>query len=227
MLRLPLLAVALTAAPGARAQQVTLDEGSFTLYANNQRVGREQFSIRQTQAGGTTEIVASATIVRNDKRFEPLLKTDGAGRPLAYELASVAGGRRTTLVQAMSRGTRFSGRVADDGGRTTERDLPLDASSVVLDDDVVHHFYFVARAAASGGTVPVVVPRRLARESVVVTRRGDANVEIGNGTLPSRHLIVAAAGGATTDLWVDAAGRVLRVHVASRGFTAVRDEAPR
>lgn len=227
MLRLLLLAVALTSAPGAPAQQVTLDEGSFTLYVNNQRVGREQFSIKQTQVGGGTEIVASATIMRNDKRFEPLLKTDGSGRPLAYELVSGSGPKRATVVQAMSRGARFSGRVAGDGGRATERDLPLDANSVVLDDDVVHHFYFVARAASSGATVPVVVPRRLARESVVVTRRGDANVEIGNGTLPSRHLIVAVAGGAATDLWVDAAGRVLRLHVASRGFTAVRDEAPR
>ncbi|HKS07360.1 MAG TPA: hypothetical protein VJR92_13725 [Gemmatimonadaceae bacterium] len=227
MLRLPLLAVALMSAPGVFAQQTTVDEGSFTLYVNNQRVGREQFSIKQTQVGGATQLVASANIVRNDKRFEPMLKTDGDGRPLAYELASVAGARRTTVVQAMARGARFSGRVAVDGGRTTERDLPLDASSVVLDDDVVHHFYFVARAASSGGTVPVVVPRRLTRESVVVTRRGEANVEIGNGTLPSRHLIVAVAGGAATDLWVDAAGRVLRLHVASRGFTAVRDEAPR
>lgn len=227
MLRLPVLAVALMSAPGVFAQQTTLDEGSFTLYVNNQRVGREQFSIKQAQVGGATEIVASATIVRNDQRFEALLKTDGAGRPLAYEVVSGAGARRTTIVQAMTRGSRFSGRVAGDGGRTTERDLPLDAGSVVLDDDVVHHFYFVARAAASGGSVSVVVPRRLARESVVVTRRGDANVEIGNGTLPSRHLIVAVAGGAATDLWVDAAGRVLRLHVASRGFTAVRDEAPR
>ena len=227
MLRPSLFALVLVLAPALPGQQTTVDEGSFTLYVNNQRVGREQFSIKRSQQGDVVEVVASGTITRSDKRFEALLKTDGAGRPLAYELVTSAGGRRVTAVQAMARGARFSGRISTDGGRATERDLPLDASSVVLDDDVVHHFYFVARAANGGGTVPVVVPRRLVRESVAVTRRADGAVEIGNGSLPSRHLIVAVAGGAAADLWVDSAGRVLRLHVPSRGFTAVRDEAPR
>lgn len=220
-----LAAVALLTAPGALAQQRTIDEGSFTLYVNNQRVGREQFSIRQTSAGGTREIVASATISRGDERLEPLLKADGSGRPLAYELTVLTGGRRVPKVQAMARAGRFSGRIVGTGGRATERDLPLVSGTIVLDDDVVHHFYFVAQS--TDAVVPIVIPQRLVRDSVRVTRRGDGDVEVGNGTIPSRHLTVTASGGVVTDVWVDAAGRVLRVHVASRGFTAVRDEAPR
>jgi hypothetical protein len=61
----------------------------------------------------------------------------------------------------------------------------------------------------------------------VAVYEANGKVETGNGSVAARHLIVTATGGTVTDLWVDAAGRVLRVQVPSRGFTAVRDEAPR
>jgi hypothetical protein len=213
---------------GSRAQETVLDRGSFTLYVGNERVGRESFSITQAGQGTTAEVRAWGTVTLRDRKIEPQLTTDTARRPTQYVVKTTASDR-VTLVRASVRAGRFSGHVSDGSGKTTERDLPFAAGAVVLDDDIVHHYYFLARASAgsAGETIAVVVPQRLTRESVQVSDRGQTTVETGNGSVPSRHLIVTAVGGTVTDLWVDAAGRVLRVHVPASGFTAIRDEAPR
>ena len=45
--------------------------------------------------------------------------------------------------------------------------------------------------------------------------------------LQAQHLTIRESGGAEREVWVDAAGRVLRVSIPSLGVLAVRDDPPR
>jgi hypothetical protein len=217
------LAAALLASP-APAQVVTLDEGSFTLFVNGSRVGHEQFTIQRQQDRGGVTILAYANISIEDRRLVPSLTTDTTGMPISYKLEERAAEAVVRRVEALSTGTIFTLTAMTPGGRS-ERDLRLARGSVVLDDDVVHQYYFVGRREP--GQLRALAPRRLAYEPMAMAYVDGREVEIGNGTLPSKHLTVTNAAGVVTDLWVDAAGRVLRVATPSRGFVAIRDEPPR
>ncbi len=217
------LALALVTAV-APAQVVTLDEGSFTLFLGAERVGREEFSLRRvTDASGST-ILSSATIAWGARRLAPALRTDAAGAPSSYQIEIRDEGRVTTMVTASVAAGRLSQRVLTDKGESA-RQFPLTPGTLILDEDVVHQYYFLAHRGA--GTIPVLIPRRLGRESVTVAERPATAVEIGTGTVPARHLTITDGTGTVTDLWVDSAGRLLRLSVGARGFVAVRDEPPR
>jgi hypothetical protein len=224
-LRTLLLALVLgAAAVPAVAQVITVDEGSFTLFVGAERVGREEFSIRRVPDGDRMVLLSQSTIAWDDRRLAPALRTDSLGVPLSYQMEVRTDGRVSTRVSATAAGSRLALRVTTDRGESA-RQLPLGAETVILDDEVVHHHYFVVRQGAR--TVSAIVPRRLGREDVVVTARPDTRVEVGTGTVEARHFLVSDPSGVVTDVWVDAAGRVLRVAVPARGFLAIRDEPPR
>lgn len=224
----PLLSIAtafaLTAAPPTQ-QGRTVDEGWFTLRVNGEQVGREQFAIRQTPVAGGVNVVATATIsMSGGRRLLPALTADTAGHPISYSFEVQANGQVESL-RGTAAGTRYMQQIRTPSG-LSERELRLAPGTLILDQDVVHQYYFIGRARG-GGQVPVIAPRTLARDVVTIAARGDAPVQLRNGTVPATHLIVTNAAGVATDLWVDAAGRVLRVATPARHFEAERDEPPR
>jgi hypothetical protein len=221
---LSLLTLLLGTAVVLPGQVQTIDEGSFTLFLGAERVGREEFSLRRVPDGDRVVILSQATIAWDARRLAPALRTTATGDPVSYQIEIRDDGRVTTMVTASVGGGRLSQRVVTDKGESA-RQFPLSPGTLILDEDVVHQYYFVAQRGA--GTIPVLVPRRLGRESVVVSALADTRVEIGTGTVTARHFTVTDAAGIVTDLWVDAAGRLLRLAVTARGFVAVRDEPPR
>jgi hypothetical protein len=207
------------------AAQATIDEGSFTFYVNGERVGREQFSIKTSRVSGGVTLLARATATLDMRRLESTLRTDTTGQPLEFLFEEYAGGSLRTRIRGDAATGRFSLRIVNQVGQS-EKELRLPPGTVVSDSEMVHQYFFFVRSLAAGH-LPVLIPRRLGRDSVTLTVRADGQaVELGNGTLPARHLIVTDAAGIATDVWVDAQGRVLRVAVQSRGFVAVRDEPP-
>lgn len=207
------------------AAQATIDEGSFTLYVNGERVGREQFSIKKSLVSAAPTLLARATITLEGRRLESTLRTDTTGEPLEFLLEEYEGGDLRARVRGDASAGRFSERVVNKVGQS-EKELRLVPGTVISDSEMVHQYYFFPRSRAAG-RVPVLLPRQLEQGSVTLTVRADSQtVELGNGTLPARHLIVTDAEGNATDLWIDAQGRVLRVAAQARGFVAVRDEPP-
>jgi hypothetical protein len=223
MLRVAVV-LAVTTAPAAQ-QGRTVDEGWFTLRVNGEQVGREQFLIRQAPVAGGVNVVAKATIAMSGgRRLSPALTADSGGHPISYSFEVQANGQVESL-RATAAGGRYMQQVRTPSG-LSERELRLEPGTIILDQDIVHQYYFVGRSRG-GGRVPVIAPRTLARDVVTITVRGDGPVELRNGTVPATHLIVTNAAGVATDLWVDAAGRVLRVATPARHFEAERDEPPR
>ena len=214
------------AAPALAAQVTTLDEGSFSIMRNGERIGREEFTIRRTPgAEGQPVLVATATVVYDQRRIAPALRTDSSGAPIAYALEVRAGTEvQEQLKGAVGRG-RFSAVTRTPKGESAREYIVTDGA-LILDDEVFHQYYFVARASHAG-SVPVVVPRRSAQMIMRLENAGDATVTIGGRALPARRLTMREPGGARRDILVDAQGRVLQVELPALGIVATRDDPPR
>jgi hypothetical protein len=224
-MRLSILVGSLAVAMPAPAQVEVVDEGSFTLYVHGQRVGREQFAIRRSPGAGGPVFTSKATISLDGRRIESTVRADSAGFPIDFALEEFSDGRLETRVRGNMVGARFLQQMFR-GGAQSEKELRLTRGTVVADIETVHHYYFIARVPADS-RVHVLVPRRFARDSLAVSVRAEHDeVELGNGRASARHLMVVDAAGISTDVWLDARGRVLRVAIPSRGFVAVRDAPP-
>lgn len=222
-----LVAAAPSIAPTALAAQVvTVDEGSFTVTRQGQRVGREEFTIRRTPgAEGQNVLVASATVAYDDRRLAPALRTDSAGSPLAYALEVRVGSEvAEQLKGAVGRG-RFSAVTRTPSGESA-REYIVSDGALILDEGVFHQYYFVARAGRTG-RVPVVVPRRNAQVLMTVEGGEAASVTVGGRALDARRWVLHEPGGASRTFWADAAGRVLKVELPAQGIVALRDDPPR
>ena len=76
--------------------------------------------------------------------------------------------------------------------------------------------------------MPVLVPLRNVIETVRVELVGTENLTIDSHDYRARHLRLRTEGtGATKDVWIDAAGRLLKVEIPAAKLVAVRDEPPR
>lgn len=222
----PSLLIAALALAGPRAPQIDrVDEGSFVLYSNGTRFGREQFSIKRSTGPDGVSLIAKSTITFDGRRIESMVRTDTSGQPLEFTIEEYRDGRLSSRVIGGTVGARFVQRTSVSGGQS-EKELRLTKGTVMADSESVYQFYFVARTRGDS-RVQLLFPRRLARDSVSITVRSqNQEVELGNGRVPARHLIVMDAAGTATDVWLDAEGRLLRVAVQSRGFVAVRDAPP-
>lgn len=208
------------------AQVVVVDEGSFTITVNGERSGREEFRIRSTPGPRGSTIIAQATVSYNDRRrVMPALSVDSAGAPLGYDV-EVKNGPETEekLNGTISRG-RISVRIRNPRGESA-KEYVVANGAFILDDDVFHQYYFLARSKRSG-SVPVVIPRRNVQVTFRVSPSGSEQVQIGSQTLAADKLVLTEPGGETREVWVDAAGRVLKVVIRARGLIAVRDDPPR
>ena len=214
------------AAPVLSAQVTTVDEGSFTIVRNGQRIGREEFTVRRTPgAEGQAVLVASATVAYDDRRIAPALRTDSAGAPIAYALEVRAGTEvQEQLKGALGRG-RFAAVTRTPRGESAREYIVTDGA-LILDDEIFPQYFFVARAARAG-RVPVVVPRRSTQLVMRIEDAGETTVTVGGRALPARRLRLREPGGAERIVLVDAQGRVLQVELPAQGIVATRDDPPR
>ena len=60
-----------------------------------------------------------------------------------------------------------------------------------------------------------------------MTTVGNEPLQVGTEEVASTHVQVSEPGGERRDVWVDAAGRVLRVEDTARRMVAMRDDPPR
>jgi hypothetical protein len=212
------------------AQASVVDEGTFTIYRATQRIGKETFTIRRVPGPGGDAYVANATVDLDDERLSPALRADANFEPLAYQLEVSQGSTVQERLKGIVGRGRFSAQVRTPKGESTKEYIVSDGA-LVLDDDVFHQYYFLAQRAeklgAAGGSVPVVIPRRNTQEVMRVRPGGQSKVTVGTAALDAREYVLTEPGGATRHIWVDAAGRVLKVSLDARGISAVRDAPPR
>lgn len=220
------LATLVVASP-ALAQTGAEDSGTFRVSIGGREVGTEQFSIRQTGAGGNAQIIATGrvqlTLPTGTLELTPSLRSSGfQADPVAYEVA-IGGSSPRKIVGRIGDG-RFSARIVSPSGEQL-REYVASNGATVLDDGVAHHYYFLARRVRNG-QVPIIVPRENRQVMATVTDRGEEQVSI-NGTPHSLfHLVVAPRGGEERHVWVDDLNRVIKVEIPDQQYVAVRTAVP-
>lgn len=224
-LALSSLALVTVVSASADAQAArTLDRGSFSISVNGQRVGREDFTISGTPGASGMEYLSKATVTWGDRRLTPSLWSDSSGAPSRYRVeVKGTSGSVERWMGSISRG-RVSAQINTPRGEA-DREYVVADGAVMLDDDVFHQYYFVA-LRANGATVPIVVPRRNTQMVLRVSNAGNERVSIGGTSIEARHLQFTEPSGVVREVWVDSAGRVLKVAIPSRGIVALRDDPP-
>src|SRR5207237_2420926 len=99
--------------------------------------------------------------------------------------------------------------------------LMTPGATVIIDDDQFHQ-YFLVTLHRQSGPVKVIAPGTGRETSEVLTARGLEPIEIGGRSVT----VTKYSLGSSRQIWVDSAGRVLRVAQAD-GIVATREELPR
>ena len=224
---LTLVLCALTAITNPLSSQVaTLDEGSFTITTNGERVGREDFRIRSTPGPSGSEVVATASVSYANRRVLPQMRGDSAGVPFAYVVEVKQGSAVSERVDGTVGRGRVSARVKNSRGESAN-EFVVSQGALVIDDDVFHQYYFMTRRTPPTGSVSVIVPRRNTQVTMRIADGGTEKVTIGGTTLDARRFDISDPGGADRVVWADASGRLLKVAIPSKGVVALRDDPPR
>ena len=203
------------------AQVVAVDEGSFTLYRDGDRIGREDFSIRTAPGSAGRVLVAQATQSVGARRTAPGVNADTAGFPLKYQREVRDGGRVVESYSGQATRDRYASSLLTDGGESS-REFRLPAGTVVADDDIVHQLWFIARRGP-GAVVPVLVPRRNAVDTVRVQMVGPERLSIDLRQFDATHLRLVGLGSAPRDVWLGPDGRLLKATIPALRWTAIRD----
>jgi hypothetical protein len=227
MKTLTLVAVAgATLAGRLPAQVATLDEGSFTITVNGERVGREDFRIRSTPGTNGPEVVATANVSYANRRVLPQMRADSAGVPVRYVVEVKDGPAVDERIDGVVGRGRVSAKVKNSRGESANEFI-VSQGALVIDDDVFHQYYFITRRVRPTGPVSVIVPRRNTQVTMRVADAGSEKLSIAGTPIDAHHYTIADPGGADRDVWADASGRVLKVAIPSRGVVALRDDPPR
>ena len=212
----------------APAQIVSLDEGSLTLVRNGERAGREDYSIRSapgTSSGGVV-LVAQGHLIAGTRRLVAGLNADTAGLPLRYQTELRVDGRVTESYSGLTTRDHYASRAQRENGESA-REFRLPVGTVLAEDNVLHQLWFIVRRG-DGATVPVLVPGRNVVELVRVSKMGTEKLTLDAREYDARHFRLSTApGGAERDVWIDPAGRLLKVIVPSLKLIAVREETLR
>ncbi|HEV8409676.1 MAG TPA: hypothetical protein VGQ30_04145 [Gemmatimonadaceae bacterium] len=220
------LAMVATLATALHAQVTTLDEGSFTIMRGTDRVGREDFSIRKSISPSGTTFIAHGVVALGPKRIEPVLKSDSAGNVSEYDSEIRESGRVSVSYAGKLARDHYHARILRIDGESS-REFRLPPGTVAVEDEIIHQLWFIARRGP-GASVPVLSPLRSAVETVHVELVGDEHLSIDSKDFETRHLRLRTEGtGAIRDVWIDAAGRLLKVMIPATKIVAVRDESPR
>ncbi|MEX2180358.1 MAG: hypothetical protein WD801_16705 [Gemmatimonadaceae bacterium] len=221
------LVATLSLAPGAALAQASalVDEGTFQVSRNGSPIGREAFSIVRSPAPGGQVFLAKGTSAIGDRTLTTALGTDSAGVPVTYESMLRERGAITEQTKGRGRPGRFSVLVQTRSGEAA-REFVLSNGALLLDDDVFHQLYFVAIAGQHAEFV-VVTPGNPQPERFRVEPRGTQAVEIAGLRITGRRFALQGPAGDVREVWLDAAGRLLKVSIPDRGLVALRDDPPR
>lgn len=222
----PLVLLSLVPRSHLAAQVTLVDEGTFSLFVGDVRVGREDFSIRAAPGPGGSAYVVQGNVTMGDERITVALNADSAGHPLRFQLEALVQDRTVETISGESRRGLWMGRALRDRGESArEFRLPSDAIAAV--DGVIHHLWFVVRQGA-GRTVTLLLPRNLSLREVALEDAGADSVALGLRAFAARRWVIRPVDelAPVVEVWTDPLGRLLQVRIPSRDLEARRDEPP-
>jgi hypothetical protein len=201
-----------------------LDEGVLVVRIDTAEVARESFRLSTGRLSRGGEGWILATTIRYDRArpvivLSPILEVSRDTMPatLQYDVADPRQPAR--VLGELGRG-RFTVRFV---ARATERarEFPTGQRAVVLDDSVFATYLFAAwQARSEAVSLTAIFPRSLRRETVQVQDLGLESPPR-NPEAKLRHISVTG-GSEAVHLWLDGAGRLMRLQIPSRRLTVER-----
>jgi len=218
-----LLAAFVSVTLPAAGQITSLDEGSFTIIRDGERVGREDFSVRSTPGSGAPELVAQGRLAIGTRRVSPGLNADTTGFVRRYQSEVRVDGRVVETYSGVTSRDHYTSRIQRSDGESA-REFRLPPGCVAVDDEIVHQLWFVARRGA-GALVPVLAPRRNLVEMVRVELVGAERLTFELREFDTTHLRLRTEGtGVVRDVWIDSGGHMLKVAIPGQKLVAVRED---
>ena len=216
----------LTPALALTLLQTPLDEGTFVVREDTIEVARESFRLAQGRLARGGAGWTLATTIRYDRTrpvvvLSPILEVGLDTQPatLQYDVADPR--QPVRILGELSRG-RFTLRFV---ARATERarEFPATGRTVVLDDSALTLYLFVAwRAVAEPAALIAIVPRGLRRDPLQVQDHGLEATTLNHDLATLRHVTVTGGPNQAVHLWLDAAGRLLKIEIPARRLSAER-----
>src|SRR5438876_3463439 len=155
------------------------------------------------------------------RSLAPILEVNSDTMPatLQYDVADPR--QPSRILGELGRG-RFTVRLV---ARATERarEFPTGQRTAVLDDSVFALYVFAAwRGASEPGTLTAIFPRGLRRDVVQIHDLGMTSTTLNRDPARLRHIVVGTEGQGTVNLWLDEAGRLMKVDIPSRHLVVER-----
>ena len=215
---------------GTSAQGVVVDQGTFAVSVGGRQVGTEEFTIRRAGINRDDALFATATIdLRQDggaRTVRILLRatpTDGLpkceGTEPCYQV-DVVGPGAMSLRLGLS-GRRYVARIVDSVGEEI-REFPAAAGTRILEHEVAHLYYFL-RDVPEGEGAPILSPADRARTTLRASAVSQEQIQLGPNVVEARR-VEFSSGDDRRVVWFDRLGRVLRVSVPARSYTAERTD---
>lgn len=203
-----------------------VDDGTLVARVDTLEVAREAFRLVAGRVGTGPAGWTLATTVRYDRvrpvvTLSPLLEVGGDTLPAALQY-DVTDARGPVRILGQLGGGRFTVRFLS---RSSERarEFPANGRTVVLDDSVFALYVFAAwHARPSPVSLTAIVPRGLRRETLRVEDHGAALTVLNRDPATLRHVTVSGGANQLVHLWLDSAGRLMKVEIPSRRLTAER-----
>jgi hypothetical protein len=206
--------------------QTPIDQGTYVIHQDSVDVAHEGFRLTAGPLSGGNIGWALAATVRYDRvrpvlSLAPILEVGADSLPLTlqYDVADPRGPLR--ILAQLGRG-RLTVRLI---ARSVEkaREFPANGNTVVLDDSVYALYVFAAwRARAEPTPINAIFPRALRREALTVTDQGPEAITVNHAGLTLRHVTVTGGVNGVVHLWLDPAGRMLRIDIPSRHVVVER-----
>lgn len=207
------------------SQVLVLDEGTFSLFMNGERIGREDFSLRSAR-GSNGGYIAQGNLLNGDQRRSVVLTVDSAGAPLRFQLDAREEGRVIARVAGQQERQIWSARIVR-AGVESAREFRLPEHTFIVEMGAVHHLWFVVRLG-EGRPVTLLAPSGPTEVRVVLEEQAPDRVPLGLREFVARRWVVRRVEDGTVlwELWTDAAGRLLKASNRVSALEAVRDDPP-
>ncbi|PYP57317.1 MAG: hypothetical protein DMD40_08220 [Gemmatimonadetes bacterium] len=203
-----------------------VDEGVLVVRIDTLEVARESFRLTHGRLSRGDAGWTLATTIRYDRArpvvvLAPILEVNSDTMPatLQYDVADPR--QPSRILGELGRG-RFTVRLV---ARATERarEFPTGQRTAVLDDSVFALYVFAAwRGASEPGTLTAIFPRGLRRDVVQIHDLGMTSTTLNRDPARLRHIVVGTEGQGTVNLWLDEAGRLMKVDIPSRHLVVER-----
>jgi hypothetical protein len=218
------LVACLVAGTQIHAQNVVLDQGSFSITINGTQRGTETFTIRRSGLGNQGTILAHGVVNLildgSPTEIRPVLEavpTDGTVTQYQVKVT----GRGAMEGRLALAGNRYASQIRSPTGEEEREFLARPGTRLV--DVMVAHQYYLLRSVRSGNTSVVIEPRMRRSVELMASEWVNEDIRLGPNLVSARRVTFSAGEDART-VWYDGQGRVLRVEIPALGYKAERQD---